>query len=77
MSLAKSLEKHLAGKSNLCTVGNLIKDLSEEDHKTFTEALDNNYPTHSLVRALREIGYKMSDNSLNAHRQGKCKCVNA
>ena len=77
MSLAKSLEKHLVIKSNLCTVGNLLNELSEEDRATFTGALADGKPTHSLVMALRDIGHKMSDNSLNAHRQGKCKCVNA
>ena len=76
MSLANSLEKHLVTKSNLCTVGDLLLKLDKEDQATFIEALTNGKPTHSLVRALRDIGYKMSDNSLNAHRQGRCKCVN-
>jgi hypothetical protein len=76
MALSDSIKKHAAKKADACTVALLIETMPEADRKVFTEHLKNGFPTNPLVMALREEGYKMSDNTLNAHRQGKCKCGN-
>ena len=76
MGLSEALSKQMARANNdKCSVQILIESLSEDDRKVLQEAFDKGMPTHPIVYALREEGYKSSDNSMNAHRQGKCKCL--
>lgn len=74
MGLGETLDKYSKKSRPKCSVAALFQVLSAEDKKILQKALDNDYPTHPLVYALREEGHKMSDNSMNAHRSGKCKC---
>ena len=48
--------------------------LSKEDRATLQDAIKAGVATHTLVLALRQEGYKTSDNNFNLHRQGNCKC---
>ena len=75
MALDVTLAKHVFKKPTVCPVSLLIEKLPTADKKVFLDALANGIPTHPLVYALREEGYKMSDNTLAAHRNGKCKCA--
>jgi hypothetical protein len=75
MALSDAIKKHSFSKPNVCAVGLLIQTMPEADRTTFLDHLEKGYPTNPLVMALRDEGYKASDNTLNAHRQGKCKCA--
>lgn len=75
MALDKALERQTSKLESGCTVALLLEKLTITDQVTLTKALDSKIPTSAIVRAIREEGWKMSDNSMNAHRQGKCKCV--
>jgi hypothetical protein len=76
MALEDAIKEHTNNKNDsVCAVGILIESLSETDKVTLVNAINNGVPTHSLVLALRQEGYRSSDNSFNTHRQGKCKCA--
>jgi len=75
MALDKAIEKHHYKHSTVCTVAVLLENLSQEDKSTLLNAIKVGIPTSALVRALRDEGHKMSDNSFNAHRQERCKCA--
>jgi hypothetical protein len=75
MALKDAIDKQMLKKNDTrCSVQILIDSLSEADRKVLLEAFDSGMPSHPLVYALRSEGYKSSDNSMNAHRAGKCKC---
>ena len=74
MGLAEAIESHKSRSADVCAVGLLLSKLSESDSAAFLTAVEKGVPTHSIVLALRQEGYKMSDNTLNTHRQEKCKC---
>jgi hypothetical protein len=74
MSLDSAIKQHLNIAHGLCAVGILIEKLPAEDRKALLEAIDKNFPTQTLVKALRQEGYRTSDNNFNVHRQGKCRC---
>jgi len=74
MALSDAIQAHVKKESNLCAVGLLIEKLSEGDRKTLLDAIANGVSTHALVLALRQEGYRTSDNNFNTHRQGNCKC---
>jgi hypothetical protein len=74
MALSEAIQQHKVKISPKCAVGQLVDALPAEDKKTLTEAIKNGVATHTLVLALRQEGYKTSDNNFNLHRQGNCKC---
>lgn len=75
MALDKAIEKHVSKLEPTCTVALLLEKLTITDQVTLKKALDGGIPTSAIVRAIRDEGYKMSENTMNAHRQGKCRCV--
>lgn len=74
MGLSEAIKQHEVKINPKCAIGQLVDVLPEEDKKTLLEAIKNGVATHTLVLALRQEGYKTSDNSFNLHRQGNCKC---
>ena len=74
MALSQAIKKHEVKVNPKCAVGQLMDILSKEDRATLQDAIKAGVATHTLVLALRQEGYKTSDNNFNLHRQGNCKC---
>jgi hypothetical protein len=74
MALSQAIKQHEVKVNPKCAVGQLVDSLPKEDQKVLQEAIKNGVATHTLVLALRQEGYKSSDNNFNLHRHGNCKC---
>jgi hypothetical protein len=77
MSLDKAIAQHLYKGDVYCNTGSVINKLPKEDKEVLLKALADGVPTHTLVLALRQEGYRTSDNTFATHRAGKCKCPTA
>ena len=73
MSLAKALENTWS-KNEYCPVTRLYNSLSDEDKKTFDNAIKNDIPHAVLVRALRVEGFKIGKETIAAHFNNQCRC---
>jgi PP-loop superfamily ATP-utilizing enzyme len=59
-----------------CKVDILKDELSEEDYKILTEAVNNKekWQARTLSRALLERGLKLADTTIGKHRNKECAC---
>jgi TRAP-type C4-dicarboxylate transport system substrate-binding protein len=52
----------------------LYNSLPKEDQKALDKAWDAQLPVSLIVKALRQEGYKTSQDTVRAHKKGECKC---
>jgi len=57
-----------------CPYKILYDSLLPEDKKAIDNAWEKGYSLNIIMRALRNEGYKTSNESLSAHRRGTCPC---
>ena len=74
MSLNEAIAQHLNKAETICATGIVISKLPKEDKEVLLKAIADGIATHTLVLALRQEGYRSSDNTFATHRNGKCKC---
>ncbi len=77
MALGHTLEELLKNSkksSPYCPYQLLYNSLPPEDKKALDAAWKVNMPVSLIVRALRQEGHKMSNDSVRAHGKGQCKC---
>jgi hypothetical protein len=76
MSLAEDL-KEIAPKVHpmKCSVGELLKQLPDEDATSLKEVLANDQIRHSdICKALRANGHSFTGSTLARHRNKFCRC---
>jgi hypothetical protein len=77
MALGHTLQELMENskKTSLyCTYQTLYNSLSPEDKKALDAAWKVNMPISLIVRALRQEGHKMSNDTVRLHSKGQCKC---
>ena len=59
-----------------CAVRTVTESLDAKDAKILTDAINNlqEWPAHTLYRALQARGVLLSDNAITRHRTKRCSC---
>jgi hypothetical protein len=65
-------------KPTQCKLGELRDGLDKSDQKILDDALldVDNWPSETLVRELRKLGFDVGRNTVRNHRRGDCLCRN-
>ena len=58
-----------------CAYQSLYDTLSKEDQKALDDAWAKGYSINLILTAIRSEGYKSSNESLRAHKNGACRCT--
>jgi hypothetical protein len=74
MALEDAIKQHLYIKDT-CTFTTLAEKLNDKDREALIKAIESGIPTSTIAHALRSEGYKIGEPTINAHRQGKCRCA--
>ena len=78
MTLSETLETYAKARvrmaSEFCAFQELYNRMSPEDQKALDKAMEKNYPTNLIIKALRAEGHKTSSDALRAHTKGQCRC---
>lgn len=74
MALDESLTKYVKSTVGLCPFANSIKNINKDDLKALNKAFDDGVSTLAIVYALRDEGFKVSKDTLSAHRKKACRC---
>jgi hypothetical protein len=63
-------------KPTQCKLGELRDGLDKSDQKILDDALldVDNWPSETLVRELRKLGFDVGRNTVRSHRRGDCLC---
>ena len=76
MSLANSIQEMIKvqqPKSMYCSYYSLYLSLTNED-KTALDSVINDYSSNVLASVLRQEGYKIGKETINAHKKKLCRC---
>lgn len=62
--------------SRNCKIARILSELEAKDKQILTTALADRdkWGSLTLSRALRSRGIDLSDNTINKHRRGECRC---
>jgi hypothetical protein len=76
MGLADKLEQlNEAVKGTKCVYQLMVDAMSKEEQEALKAAWEKGYSQRIILRALRAEGYKTSNEAIQGHRQGSCKCL--
>lgn len=57
-----------------CAYQLFLDEMKEADRLALISAFENGVSQRVILRALRAEGYKTSNESINNHKSGNCKC---
>ena len=77
MGLQDSIEERTSIRFTVCAASKLFAKLSKEDLEALTNAVNKGIASRTLVESLAREGYKISNETFNAHRYGRCRCPKA
>jgi hypothetical protein len=58
----------------VCGTAKILDQMTEEDRADLVQALASVYPTSQIAALLRKKNYPISNDQLQYHRRGSCKC---
>lgn len=73
--LLNEIQASVAAKKR-CTTGQTLESLPQDDRSDLEKAFaDPTIASVTIVRVLKNRGVTVSENGLNDHRRGRCRCV--
>jgi hypothetical protein len=76
MGLADKLEQlNVTVNATKCVYQLMVDSMPKSEQEALQAAWDKGYSQRIILRALRAEGYKTSNEAIQGHRQGSCKCL--
>jgi hypothetical protein len=74
MAIADLLNEAMIEQNKLCSMGKILEALDKKDKDAIDKAAANGVSGWAIFNALKQEGYKISNNTFYQHSRGKCRC---
>ena len=74
MDLEAAFQKYQP-KNKICPIKAILEALDDKNRKVLQAAIDSQLAPYVIAKTVRSEGFKLSENSVYAHRKNECKCA--